>query len=192
MIAGILLAAGESSRMGEPKALLNYQGATFIDSILNKLVEINCEPIITVLGSAAELICKQTRVDSFFCFQNPNPEEGMLSSLKMAIEQLPPETQGFILCLVDHPMVKQETYQSIYHTAAQNPGQIVIPEFMGKRGHPVYFGKPYFDAILNAPPDQGARVVVNSNAENVIYMPVDDEGILKDIDTPEDFKKYMQ
>ena len=130
MISGILLAAGDSKRMGEPKALLQYDGITFIDSILNKFFEIGCEPIISILGASAELICERTRVHKFQCFRNPNPEEGQLSSLQIAIAHLPEESDGFILALVDHPMVKMDTYQKLFEMAKANSNNMVILSFL--------------------------------------------------------------
>jgi len=191
MIAGILLAAGDSKRMGEPKALLPYDGITFIDSILNKFSEIGCQPIITILGASAELICEKTKVHKFQCFRNPNPEEGQLSSLQIAIAQLPDESDGFIMALVDHPMVKLDTYQKLFEMAKSNPANIIVPEFFGQKGHPVYFGRPFFDSILHVPLSDGARVVLRENPADVMYLPVEDEGILKDIDTPKDFKNMV-
>jgi molybdenum cofactor cytidylyltransferase len=188
MISGILLAAGDSKRMGEPKALLQYDGITFIDSILNKFFEIGCEPIISILGASAELICERTRVHKFQCFRNPNPEEGQLSSLQIAIAHLPEESEGFIMALVDHPMVKMDTYQKLFEMAKANSNNIIIPEFYGKKGHPVYFGRPFFDSILHLPLTDGARVVIHENPADVMYLKVDDEGILKDIDTPDDYR----
>lgn len=191
MIAGILLAAGDSTRMGQPKALLPFEEVTFIDSILNKLAAIHCDPIISILGHSAELICQKTSVNAFQCFQNPHPEYGMLSSLKIAIEKLPLETMGFILTLVDHPLVKLDTYQQLIAMAKANPANIIIPRYYGRKGHPVYFGRPFFESILNLPLDQGARAVIQENEANVKYLQVDDEGILKDIDTPQDFQSEM-
>ena len=188
MISGILLAAGDSKRMGEPKALLPYDGITFIDSILNKFSGIGCKPIITILGAAAELICQKTQVNTFQCFNNPNPEDGQLSSLQIAIGHLPKESIGFVLALVDHPLVELETYQKLYKMAKANPDNIIIPEFHGQKGHPVYFGRPFFDSILHLPLTDGARVVIHEHPDDVMYLPVEDQGILKDIDTPNDYQ----
>ncbi|MEJ2545542.1 MAG: nucleotidyltransferase family protein [Calditrichaceae bacterium] len=191
MISGILLAAGDSKRMGKPKQLLPYNGLTFVDSILNKFSEIGCEPIITILGATAELICEKTKVHKFQCFRNPNPEEGQLSSLQIAVAHLPEDSEGFIMALVDHPMVKLDTYQKLFEMAKENPGNIIVPEFYGQKGHPVYFGRTFFDSILHLPLNDGARVVLRENPADVMYLPVDDEGILKDIDTPKDFQQHI-
>jgi len=191
MIAGILLAAGQSSRMGEPKALLPYDGITFLDSILNKLAEIHCDPIITILGTQAEMICQRTSVNDYQCFLNPHPEFGMVYSLKLAIDRLPAETEGFILTLVDHPLVKLQTYQTIIQLAMKNTDQIIIPEFDGQKGHPVYFGKKYFDFLLDAPQDEGARAIVQQFIKEVNFVKVEDEGIIADIDTPDEYARLV-
>ena len=191
MIAGILLAAGESSRMGQPKALLPFNGVSFIDTILNNLVQAGCDPVISILGKSADLICKQTDVDNFLCVNNPQPERGMLSSLKLAIRELPAQAQGFILSLVDHPAVKANTYYALFSEARANPDRIIIPDFFGRHGHPVYFGRNFFDALLEAPEDLGARYVVQRYRDRVTYLPVDDEGVILDIDTPEDYGRLV-
>ena len=95
---------------------------------------------------------------------------------------------GFVLALVDHPLVELETYQKLYEMAKSKPDNIIIPEFFGQKGHPVYFGRPFFDSILQLPLTDGARVVIHENPDNVMYLPVEDEGILKDIDTPNDYQ----
>ncbi len=191
MIAGVLLAAGNSSRMGQPKALLPFNGVSFIDTILSNLNKAGCHPLISILGEKADLICKQTDVDHFMCVNNPHPEQGMLSSLQLAIRQLPAKVTGFILSLVDHPAVQADTYQALYKKALDNPERIIIPDFFGQHGHPVYFGRVFFEALLNAPAHLGARHVVESNRNRVIYLPVDDEGVILDIDTPEDYNRLV-
>ena len=191
MISGILLAAGDSKRMGSPKALLPYDGTTFIDSILNKFTEIGCDPIITILGASAELFCNKTNVTKFTYYINPNPENGQLSSLQIAITHLPNDADGFIMTLVDHPLVKPDTYQKLFETAKIHQDKIIVPEFSGQKGHPVYFGRLFFKSILQLPHIDGARMVIRKNPSSVIHLPVEDDGILKDIDTPTDFEKEI-
>ncbi len=187
-IAGILLAGGNSQRMGHPKALLTYNGFSFIDTILNNLQSAGCQPIISVLGEAGDTICESTSVNNYECWYNPKPQDGMLSSLKIAIEKLPAECDGFVLTLVDHPAVQLNTYIEIMKLAAENPDRIIIPQFFGKNGHPVFFGRRYFKQLLDTPKDQGARIVVHQHQDNIHFLAVEDSGILKDIDTPEEYQ----
>ena len=188
-IAGILLAAGDSSRMEQPKALLSFNGSSFIDTILDHLSGSGCDPVLSVLGHHGDVICQQTDANTYKCFSNPQPQLGMLSSLKIAIEHLPESCQGFILSLVDHPAVKRETYTAIVQAAKLNPNKIIIPQFYGQNGHPVFFGRVFFQELLNAPNEQGARIVVHQHLDDVHFLHVEDTGILQDIDTPEEYKQ---
>lgn len=190
-IAGILLAAGFSSRMGQPKALLDYKGSSFIDTILNNLHKSGCDPVISILGESGDMICNCTSVNNFECHSNPNPELGMLSSLKIAIRKLPSNCDGLILALVDHPAVKPETYTDLVTASLDNPNRIIIPNFYGRKGHPVFFGRPYFKQLLRAPEEEGARIVVREHPQDVLYLDVTDEGVVLDIDTQEEYEKLI-
>lgn len=189
-IAGILLAAGNSTRMGSPKALLDYKGSTFIDTILNHLHQSGCDPVMSILGHSGDMICKCTDVNQYQCYSNPTPEKGMLSSLKIAIEKLPDQCEGFILALVDHPAVQASTYSELVRAASQNPDRIIIPKFFGSKGHPVFFGKRFFNDLMKTPEQEGARLVVHQQMQNVHYLDVEDEGILYDIDTQQELNKW--
>lgn len=185
------MAAGNSTRMGQPKALLSYNGFSFIDTILNNLQVSGFQPIISILGEAGDTICECTSVNNYECGFNPNPQEGMLSSLKIAIEKLPQNCDGFLLTLVDHPAVQMATYKKIKNSASENPDRIIIPRFFGKKGHPVFFGRRYFRQLLDTPNDQGARIVVRQYPQDIFYLPVEDAGILQDIDTPEEYQTLL-
>lgn len=184
-IAAIVLAAGNSTRMGSPKALLPFEQSTFIDTILERLTAANCQPLITVLGAEGELICRSTMVDTYHCVSNPAPQEGMLSSLKIAIRELPPDCTGFIMALVDHPNVAPDTYRQLSEMARRHPDAIVIPRFLGRNGHPVYFGRPFFKQLLDTDNQYGAQIVVRRSQSMVRFLEVDDAGILQDINTPQ-------
>jgi len=191
MIAGVLLAAGNSSRMGRPKAMLSYNGISFIDTILNNLSEIKCRPIITILGESADLICRQTNVNKYKYYNNPDPDRGMLSSIQIAVKKLPQDCSGFMLTLVDHPVVKLQTYRLLKEEALKSPDYIIIPEVNGKHGHPLYFGKPFYSYLINTPDGQSAKDIIKSHLSRVIYIPVDDEGVLRNINTQDDYKKII-
>jgi molybdenum cofactor cytidylyltransferase len=95
------------------------------------------------------------------------------------------------MVLVDHPLVSEDTYSLLIHTADKLPDSIIIPEFEGKNGHPVCFGKCFFPELLAAPLDQGARYVVRRNRDRIQKVAVNDPGIIRDIDTIDDYERYI-
>ena len=189
---GVILAAGSSRRMGRPKPLLGIEGDIFINRILSNLSAAGLTRILIVLGEHAGDVRSALggKIKAGIVI-NPSPERGQLSSIQMALDQLDRSTTGILLVLVDHPLVRSETYRKILETAGEDPDLIIIPNFNGRNGHPVYFGKRFFGELKNAPLDQGARYVVNKYRSEVIAVPVDDDGILKDIDDPELYRKYI-
>jgi molybdenum cofactor cytidylyltransferase len=188
MIAAVILAAGNSSRMGKPKALLTINDTTFLNSILSRVRISKYRNIIVVLGQHHELIKKSIlSKGAYDVIRNQHPEQGQLSSLQLALHCIKEDMIGALVVLVDHPMVSEKTYQLISKMASKQPDSIIVPTFAGRKGHPVYFSRKFFDALLEAPLDQGARYVVTNNKSDVIYVPVNDAGIITDIDTPEQY-----
>ncbi|KPL14745.1 MAG: hypothetical protein AMS23_00270 [Bacteroides sp. SM1_62] len=188
MIAAIVLAGGDSTRMGRPKALLKLAGTYFIDVILLNLHQTGYEKIIVVLGRQYKLIHDSMHFNkSYNCLQNKHPEKGQLSSLQLALKQFGSEVAGTLVALVDHPLVTKDTYRKMHDLAEKRPDSIIIPIFKGKRGHPVYFGCRYFGELLQAPLELGARYVLNNYNSEILEIPVEDRGVVKDIDTPEEY-----
>ena len=191
-VAGVVLAAGESRRMGQPKALLEINGSTFLQTILNNLEESFFSPLIVMTGNNDKLLKEHLKkMPQVVCLNNPNVKNGQISSLQIAIENIPANCLGLLQCLVDHPLVKLSTYKSIIKQVSKKPDHIIIPVFNGKKGHPVYFGRNFFRNLLEAPLTEGARHVVSRHAKEIICLDVDDEGILIDIDTPAEYHSHI-
>jgi len=189
----VILAAGSSRRMGRAKALLEVDGDLFINRIMKDLSASGLKNIIVVLGEHAARI--ETVMPDWIPARkviNPRPDLGQLSSIKLTLKQLDNQTKGIMIVLVDHPLVTQETYRIILNAAVDDPDRIIIPTYHGRNGHPVYFGKKYFPDLEKAPMDQGARYVVHNYRSELHTIPVEDEGILKDIDEPADYRKYIR
>jgi molybdenum cofactor cytidylyltransferase len=192
MISAILLAAGESRRMGSPKALLHYQGQTFIERICTAFLTAGVDELIVVLGARAEEIGRA--LPSYPVLRsvvNPHYFQGQLSSLMVGIGALSPESEAAVVNLVDHPMVSTETIKAVIDSFRTAPLPIVIASYEGKRGHPVLFSSQVYGEIFAAPLDQGAKVVVRKDPARVREIPLDDPGILADIDTPEEYRRYV-
>src|SRR5262249_36163049 len=133
-IAGIILAAGASRRMGTPKALLNWNGETFLDGMIRVFSEV-ASPVIVVLGNHAEQIRAgiQRGSDARFVI-NPDPERGMLSSLQIALETVPPEAEAVMFTPVDHPSLQSSTIEKL---AARTEAPVTVPTYHDAHGHPV-------------------------------------------------------
>jgi len=121
--------------------------------------------------------------------ENPNYSRGQLSSLKVGLGAVQPDSAGAIVHLGDHPMVRVETFRAIVDSYNRASKPIVIARHDGRRGHPVVFDRALFAEILSAPEKQGARYVVNADASRVAYVDLDDPGINLDLDTPADLAR---
>jgi len=188
VIAGIILAAGASSRMGSPKALLEYRGETFAGRLVRVLSKV-CNPVIVVLGYHAAAI--RERVTATVVI-NPDPDRGQLSSLQCALAAVPPDADGFLFTPVDCPTVDEKTLADLVRILGKCNDAIVIPRFEGRRGHPVCVSRSLMPAFLSLAPTEQTRNVVNQHADRVIYFDVIDPGVLADIDDPEAYRALAQ
>jgi molybdenum cofactor cytidylyltransferase len=192
MISAILLAAGESRRMGSAKALLHYQGQTFIARICNAFLTAGVDELIVVLGARAdELRHALPTHHKLRSVVNSRYSLGQLSSLTVGIGALSSESEATLVNLVDHPLVEVGTIKALMTSFRTTPLPILIASYQGKRGHPVLFSSKVYGEILAAPLDQGAKVVVRKDPTRVREIPLDDPGILADIDTQEDYARYV-
>jgi len=187
-IYGIILAGGESSRMGSPKPLLEIGGKTFAELIAEKLRHCGISSTYIVLGAHFQKIKKSLNATDLNIIINPQWEEGQLSSLKAAIRKIPADASGIIVCLIDHPMVKVKTIGRLIDIFKKATPHGVIPVFSGRGGHPVIFAREVFSALLKAPLKRGARAVTGDTSYSFFRVDVEDPYILQDIDTPGDYK----
>jgi molybdenum cofactor cytidylyltransferase len=192
MISGILLAAGESRRMGSPKALLRSQSQTFIERICAAFFTAGVDELVVVLGAHADALRPALPAHpALHTVVNSRYFLGQLSSLMAGIGALSPESEAAVVNLVDHPLVTAETIRALIDSFREAPLPILIASYQGRRGHPVLFSSQTYGEILAAPLDQGAKVVVRKDPARVREVPLDDPGILADIDTPEDYARYV-
>ena len=186
-IDGILLAAGESRRMGYPKPLLRIGDETFLAHTAAIMLEV-VQRLIIVLGAHSERIRPAVPADPrMVVVENPHYERGQLSSLKVGLP--PGPASAAIVHLADHPLVKRATFKALVAEYGRSGKPIVIARCRGRRGHPVIFARALFGELLRAPEDQGARVVVNADPSRVAYVDVDDAGVTTDLDTPADLER---
>jgi CTP:molybdopterin cytidylyltransferase MocA len=192
VIAGIILAAGASSRMGTPKALLDYRGETFVGRLV-RVLGTSCKPVIVVLGYHADALRKQIPPAATIVI-NPDPSRGQLSSLQTALETLPQEADGFAFIPVDSPAVSEATVATLAQAFEhRKPATLfVIPRQSGKRGHPVVATRAIANQFLTLPPTAEAREVVHAHVDRTEYVDVDDAGIFTDVDDPEAYRRLRE
>lgn len=182
--AGLILAAGESRRMGFPKALLEYRGETFLDRLMG-LFAGRCSPVIVVLGAAADEIRARVARSATFVL-NPDFQDGQTSSMQCGLRAVPPEAEGLLFTLVDHPAVAPETVDALLADPGPAGALVRVPRCGGRRGHPIWFSRRLIPEFLELSSRTGAaRDVVRAHAEETAFLDLDDPGVLADIDSPE-------
>lgn len=196
MIVGVILSAGESRRMGEPKALLPIEGVSFIERVVAAFQASKVGSIFVVLGYRAEEMQAEISHLPVTVVVNRDYRKGQLSSLNVAIRTLEgaqsgEAVDGILVHLVDHPFISAGLVNHMIDRFYETKKLIVVPRFKGKRGHPVLFSRALFQELLCAPLEQGAKAVVHAHGEETLTIDTDDPGVTIDIDTPEDYRDYV-
>jgi len=192
MIAGLILAAGESSRMGTPKATLVYCGRTFLELIVQTLRAGGLERLAVVLGHQAEDIQREVKLEPAQVVINADYRSGQTSSLQAGLRTLiTDDLEAVLLCLVDHPAVCAETVRRIVAIFRQRSAPVVIPTYHGRRGHPVLIGRQVFEELLGLAGDAGADSVVRRYRPTTQFVEVEDEGVVIDVDDPESYRRLI-
>lgn len=195
MISAILLAAGESRRMGKPKQFLEWQGKTLLHHVLESLIHSEADEIILVLGHEADRIRESLPALPIKIVVNPDYRTGMASSLRQGLLALDPQSEGFLLCLADQPGIGPEIVNTVIRTFRQaDPGRgIVRPVYRGRRGHPVLIATRYLEEALQLlQGDVGARQILLNHADDILEIEMDRDAILVDMDTPEEYREQRK
>ena len=188
MIAGIVLAAGMSTRMGRNKLLIDIDGRPMVARAADAALAAGLDPVHVVTGHAAESVRAVLADRPVVFIHNPDYETGMADSLKAGIAALPDEAEGAVVCLGDMPDVAPAHIARLL-AAFDGDRNICLPVHDGRRGHPVLFGRAYFAEILALAGNVGARSIVRAHADAVRTVEIADDAILTDLDTPESLAK---
>lgn len=185
----IVLAAGASSRMGRPKALLPLAGGdTFVERVHQTLHAALLHPIVVVVRPELEQSVRSLLPPTTVVAVNRSPERGQLSSLLVGLEALVWPAAALVT-LVDLPLVRVETVTALIAAWARSGAPLVRPLTLGRRGHPIVVGGPVIAALAAADPQVGAKPVVHAFAAQALDVRVDDPGTLNDVDTPDDYAR---
>jgi len=192
MIVAVVLAAGESRRMGRPKALLPLEGVTFIERIVRTLELTKVGGIFVVLGYNATEMVKRIEYLPVEPVINPDYGLGQLSSLQAGIRALRGrDVDGILVHLVDHPFIGRDLVDHMIDQFYLSKKLIVVPRCGDRRGHPVIFSKELFPEFLGTPVEQGAKPVVNAHRQDSLEIETSETGVLIDIDTPEEYREHV-
>lgn len=185
-IAALVLAGGQSRRMGEiNKLLADIGGRSMVRHVVDHVLESSAEPVVVVTGHEADRVRSALGGCPVNFAENPDFADGLSTSLKTGLAALPPDTAGVIVCLADMPKVSAAVIDRLI--AAFDPVEgraIVVPTRRGKRGNPVLFGRRFFEEMGLVSGDVGARHIIGEHDELVVEVEVEDESVLTDIDTP--------
>jgi CTP:molybdopterin cytidylyltransferase MocA len=192
LLTPILLAAGASSRMGRPKALLDFDGRCCLDLALEAVR--TCGPPVLVLGPNHEEIRARVVLDGVRIAYNLEVQSGQTASLKAGLALLPPEAEAFLFMPVDLPLLTAADVARLVDAFRSSPDprtSIFIPSHDGRRGHPVFCRRDLAAEILSLPRAASARDVVNRDPGRVGYVLYPDAYVLMDMDTPEDYVRCL-
>lgn len=191
-ISGILLAAGLSSRMGEPKQLLPFGESTIVETVVDSMLGAKFDEVIVVVGHRASEIREQLGTRPVSTVFNPNYREGMLTSAQTGIRGLQ-ESDAFALMLVDQPFITSALIDRVVDAYVQTDKGIALPSYNYKRGHPVVFHQRYAGEILALGTDSGGvRTLFKKYSDDIHYVTVDTDRVLRDIDYREDYERALQ
>lgn len=193
--AAIILAAGDSSRMGQPKALLDWHGRPLIEHVLDTARQGGCSKLFVVLGKDAEAIRKGAKLDGVTVLVNPEPARGQVSSIQMGMQNLDFSTDCCLVWPVDCPLVEASDVRALIEAYAgwrASLMRIFMPVYQGERGHPMLVDIGFRQPFMELKEGETARKVIEDNPTQVKEVPTDNPGVLTDIDTPEEYEQGLK
>jgi CTP:molybdopterin cytidylyltransferase MocA len=191
-IGAVVLAAGQSTRMGQPKQLLQLADRPLLEHTLSALRAAKVSEIVVVLGFAAAAIRERIGLEAVKVVVNECYEAGMGTSLGIGLSALDPRTAAALVVLADQPFVRSHTLDQIIERYQQSEASIVIPIYQGFRGNPVLLDRSVFPEVIKLKADIGCRAIFADHRDGIVLVTVEDIGILLDIDNQDDFAKAKQ
>lgn len=189
-IYGLVLAAGMSTRMGQPKMVLPWGKTTIIGQVVNTLTAAGISKILVVTGGTQDLVMKALNGAPINFVFNPDFENGeMINSIQAGIRALPDEAQSVLITLGDQPQTEQKVVRDLIKVYDQEKYTLILPSFNKQSGHPWLIHRIYWEEILSLKPPQTMRDFLKNNQSQIHYLNVQTDSILKDMDTPEEYHR---
>jgi len=194
-LAGVVLAAGASERMGRPKALLDFRGRPFAVRILEALEALDVKARLVVLGPDAARIRPSLATHECIIVEIPDLAGGAIGSLRAALAALEAtRPSGIVAWPVDLPHVRVATLERLLEAHRRTGAPAVVPSFAERRGHPVIWDQALFSELATsaAATRRGARAVLAAHERDLVTVSVDDPAVIDDLNTPEDYERLVR
>jgi len=191
MISAILLAAGESKRMGKPKQLMPFGQNTVVEQVIDNLLSSVVNEVIVVVGYRAEEVIKSIVGKPVKIAINPNYQQGMSTSIIAGLNLVDSRAQAVMLALGDQPLISSQTINRLIAEFYNHDKGIATPAYQGGRGHPIIFAIKYKEKLLELKGDIGGRQIVKDHLNDILEVAVNAGGIITDIDTISDYQCYV-
>lgn len=191
-IAALILAAGQSKRMGQPKMLLPWGESTVLQTVVAAFRAAGVDEIVVVTGALHEPITALVGDTAQAVFNPEYASAEMLSSIQRGLRHLlsgKAEAEGVLIGLGDQPQVQARSVEAVCAAFRQSGARLVVPSYQKRRGHPWLAAYPLWESLLALGPSQTPRDFLNTHADQIHYVDVNTPSILADLDTPEDYLK---
>lgn len=188
MLSAILLAAGESKRMGELKQLMPLGKSTLLEQAIDNLLNSSVDETIVVVGHKAEEITRAIATKPVKIALNPDYQKGMSASIVAGLTLVDPQSQAVMLALADQPLVESGTINQLIAAFHNHDKGIAVPTHRGKRGHPIIFAIKYKAELLELKGDIGGREIIQNHPDDVLEVAVDSPSVISDINTRDDYQ----
>lgn len=192
-ISAIVLAGGQSTRMGTNKLLLDLGGQTLVERVVSVLLGSQVDHVIVVVGFEWERVREQLKEKDVQVVYNRQYPEGMAASIREGLRHIDPGTHGVLIALADHPLLTSDVIDQLIDAYRETRKGIVCPTFEAKRGHPVIFNlAKYGKALSQLKGDIGGRVVIETHRDDLLEFAVDSPAVIRDIDSWEDYEQLRR
>jgi molybdenum cofactor cytidylyltransferase len=192
MIWAVILAAGESRRMGTQKLLLPFGDTTVVGAVLRTALASRVDHGLAVVGADGQAVRREVAPRGVEIAVNDDYRRGMLSSIQAGFRALPEDAAAAVIMLGDQPFLAPASVDAVIEAYEETGRGIVIPAFRGRRGHPVLIGLEYRDEVLALEPTGGLRALMRARAGDIREADVPDPNILRDLDTPKDYRDRLK
>lgn len=190
MISALILAAGQSKRMGQPKMLLPWGETTVLEKVMATFKSAGIDDVLVVTGGVREQV-EELIGDSARTLFNPKyAENEMLRSVQVGLEGITPGVEAVLIGLGDQPQIRERSVRLVAEEYRRSGASIVVPSFQMRRGHPWLVGRDHWSEILAMRSPASLRDFLNTHASEIHYVEINNDSILQDLDTPEDYLKF--